>query len=394
VSGTASEDEPAGGRAHRLRELAAVFLRLGATSLGGPAAHIALMEHEFVRRRGWLSHAEFLDLVSAANLIPGPTSTEVAMHLGWERAGARGLVVAGACFILPAALIVLGAAVLYTTYGRRPEVAWLLKAVKPAIVVVVAAALWRLGRALLTTRGRQAGALLAVTALLGGAHELAVLAGAGLAMGIAPRRGGTSTSAAMAWPLAGGAGLAAAGAAAAVPVGLWPLFLFFAKVGSVLFGSGYVLLAFLQADLVDRWGWLTEAQLLDAVAIGQMTPGPVFTTATFIGYLVAGWPGAVVATVGIFLPGFLLVAASGPLLARLRRSATAARVLLGLNLASLALMAVVTGRLAVAALVDGAAVAAALACVALIALRPRTNPTWLIGLGVAVALAAEVLGMG
>jgi chromate transporter len=390
----ASGPSPPHERRARLRELATVFLRLGATSIGGPAAHIALMEHEFVRRRGWLSHAEFLDLVSASNLVPGPTSTEVAMHVGWERAGRRGLVVAGTAFILPAALIVLAAAVLYETYGARPEVSWLLRAVKPAIVVIVAAALARLGRALLTSVARGVVAAGAALALVGGVHELAVLAVAGLGMAMTARRiDPDATPAAMLGPLAG-AGLVATAATGASPVGLWPLFAFFAKVGAVLFGSGYVLLAFLQADLVDRWGWITEAQLLDAIAIGQVTPGPVFTTATFLGYLVAGYPGAVVATVGIFLPGFLFVAATGPILARLRRSATAARGLLGLNLASLALMAVVTGRLAESALVDAQAVATAALGALVLWRRPATNPTWIIGLGVAMALMAGLLRGG
>jgi chromate transporter len=370
------------GRASSLGEIARLFLRLGATSFGGPAAHIALMEHEVVRRRGWLSQAQFLDLLGATNLIPGPNSTEMAIHVGWHRARWAGLLVAGACFILPAALIVLAFAWAYVRFGHRPEAAGLLYGVKPVIIAVVVQALWRLGRHALKSRTLLVVAALCVASNALGLDELAVLFGAGLVVASlrwasVPRRGsgGTSGGMAAAFPLA--LAQVVVPAVAAAPFGLLPLFLFFLKVGSVLFGSGYVLLAFLRADLVLRWGWLSEAQLLDAVAVGQFTPGPVFTTATFIGYVLGGLPGAGVATLGIFLPAFAFVAASGPLVPRIRRSPAAGAFLDGVNAASLALMAVVTWGLGRAALVDGPSVGLALLA-GLLLVRYRLNSAWLV----------------
>jgi chromate transporter len=376
-----------------LRRLAAVFLRLGATSFGGPAAHVALMEDELVRRRGWLTHAEFLDLVGAANLIPGPNSTEVAIHVGGRVAGWRGLVVAGACFILPAALIVWLLAWAYVAFGRLPPVAGVLYGVKPVVIAVVAQALWRLGSTALRTPLLWAAALVSAALVALGVHELAILFGAGLAVpvmrGLAARPGRPAAPLVL---LAAPALPAAGAAAGAAPVGLGSLFLVFLKVGSVLFGSGYVLLAFLRADLVERLGWLTEGQLLDAVAVGQVTPGPLFTTATFVGYLLAGTPGAAVATLGIFLPAFVFVAASVPLLPRLRRSPAAGAFLDGVNAASLALMAAVAvqlGRSAVAdGLTAGLAVGAGLLLVGL-----RVNATWVVLGGAAAGLVrATVTG--
>lgn len=374
-----------------LGELARLFLRLGATAFGGPAAHVAMMEDEVVTRRGWLTRAEFLDLVGATNLIPGPNSTELAIHIGRARGGWPGLLVAGACFILPAALIVAALAWGYARYGRVPEAAGLLHGVKPVVIAVVLQALWRLGRTAVTSWLLGAVAVVAAVAYLLGAGEIAVLVAAGVLVALARRARGARDDGAM--PSSGGAlalsplgalPLAGAGIGAAA-FGLWPLFAFFAKVGAVLFGSGYVLLAFLRTGLVAERGWLTEAQLLDAVAIGQVTPGPVFTTATFIGYLLGGGAGAAVATLGIFLPAFLFVAISGPLVPRLRRSPVAGAVLDGVNVASLALMAVVAAQLARAALVDGVTIAIALASAALL-LRWRVNATWLVLGGAAVGL--------
>ena len=373
----------------RLRELAALFLLLGATAFGGPAAHIALMEEEVVRRRRWLTAEEFLDLVGATNLIPGPNSTELALHIGHRRAGWAGLLVAGAAFILPATIIVTAIAWAYVRFGQLPAIQGVLYGVKPVIIAIIARALWTLGRTALQTWLLAAAALLVVGLNLAGVHELLVLFGAGalLATIHATRRRPPTSPAPMLGSVAPIFPLAAVGGAAGastVAFGLWPLFLFFVKVGSVLFGSGYVLLAFLRADLVERWQWLNEAQLLDAIAVGQITPGPVFTTATFIGYLLAGVPGAGVATVGIFLPAFFFVAISGPLIPRLRRSAVAGAFLDGLNAASLALMAVVTAQLARAGVVDGLTLALAVLSGALV-LWGRVNSTWLI-------LAAAVLG--
>jgi chromate transporter len=373
-----------------LRTVAAVFLRLGATSFGGPAAHVALMEDEFVRRRGWLTRAELLDLVGAANLIPGPNSTEVAIHIGHRVAGWAGLVVAGLCFILPAALIVSALAWAYVAYGQLPPVAGVLYGVKPVVIAVVVQALWRLGGSAIHSPLTLAAAVAAVVLAALGVHELLVLFGVGLAVPIVRGLFRPSRAAAPALSLLATPALPAAGAAAATTFGLWPLFGFFVKVGAVLFGSGYVLLAFLRADLVERYGWLTEQQLLDAVAVGQVTPGPVFTAATFIGYILAGPGGAAVATVGIFLPAFVFVALSVPLLPRLRRSAVAGAFLDGVNAASLALMAVVTVQLGRSAVVDWPTAALAVASAVLL-LRFRVNATWLVLGGAAAGLVVAIL---
>ncbi len=375
-----------------LRTVAGVFLRLGATSFGGPAAHIALMEDECVRRRGWLTQTEFLDLVGATNLIPGPNSTEMAIHIGHRVAGWPGLMVAGVCFIVPAALIAVALAWAYVAYGQLPPVAGVLYGVKPVVIAVVAQALWRLGRSAIRTPLLGAVAVVAAVLAALGVHELLVLFGVGLAVPVLrglvrwPHTTAPASLSLLAMPALPTAGVAAG----ATPFGLWPLFWLFVKVGSVLFGSGYVLLAFLRADLVERYGWLTEQQLLDAVAVGQVTPGPVFTTATFIGYLLGGPGGAAVATAGIFLPAFVFVALSAPLLPRLRRSAPASAFLDGVNAASLALMAVVTVQLGRAALVDGLTVGLAVASAVLL-LRFRVNATWLVLGGAAAGLARAVL---
>ncbi|NVJ12814.1 chromate efflux transporter [Myxococcus sp. AM010] len=376
--------EPPRHGAHGLVEVALLFLRLGFTGFGGPAAHIAMMEDEVVRRRRWLTREEFLDLLGATNLIPGPNSTELAIHLGHRRGGWPGLLVAGVCFILPAMLITLAAAWAYARFGSLPSAEGVLYGVKPVIIAVVLQALWGLGRVAVKTRALAAVGVAAVIASALGVNELLVLFCAGVLMAL--WRGGTRVAGAgqkqqgpgqmmLGLPLAL-QGLAA-GAAGVVPFSLGGLFLFFVKVGAVLFGSGYVLLAFLRADLVERLGWLTQAQLLDAVAVGQVTPGPVFTTATFIGYLLGGSVGAVVATVGIFLPAFFFVAVSGPLVPRLRRSWVAGAVLDGVNVASLALMAVVTWQLGRSALVDAWTVGLALLSAALL-LRFRLNSAWLV----------------
>ena len=369
-----------------LGDIARLFLRLGAVSFGGPAAHIALMEEEIVRRRRWLTREAFLDLVGAANLIPGPNSTELAIHIGFARAGWPGLLIAGVCFILPAALMVAALAWGYVRYGALPAITGILAGVKPVVIAVVANAILQLGRGVLTSRAAIVIGAGCVMAAALGAHELAILTAAGVAtwLMLPPRRArhgpdGASPRA-LAFPLlAGAAGLT-------VPFSLAALFLVFLKIGSVLFGSGYVLLAFLRNDLVTRLGWLTERQLLDAVAVGQMTPGPVFTTATFIGYLLGGAPGAVMATVGIFLPAFVLVAVSGPLVPRVRRSSAARAVLDGVNVASLALMLVVTIQLGREALAGPVGVAIAVGS-AVALMRYRVSAAWLLLAGAALGLA-------
>jgi len=375
-----------------LWELAGLFLKLGAMSFGGPAAHVAMMEDEVVRRRGWLTRGQFLDLLGVTNLIPGPNSTEMAIHIGWLRARWRGLLVAGVCFILPAVVAVLVLAWAYVRFGARPEASALLWGIKPVVIAIVLQALWRLGRAAAKTWALAALAVAGAGLNLAGVDELLVLFVAGAVYaagrGASTRRGGGGGDGALSGapfvPLA--VVPAALQGASAIPFGLWPLFGFFLKVGSVLFGSGYVLLAFLRADLVTRWGWLTEAQLMDAIAVGQVTPGPLSTTATFIGYLLGGVSGAVVATVGIFLPAFVFVAASGPIVPLLRRSPTAGAFLDGVNVASLALMAVVSWELGRSSIVDLPTLALAVASLFCL-LRFRTNSAWLILAGALFGLA-------
>ncbi|HMF92311.1 MAG TPA: chromate efflux transporter [Candidatus Angelobacter sp.] len=374
-----------------LWSLAGAFLKLGTIAFGGPAAHIAFMEEEFVRRRHWLTQQEFLDRLGAANLIPGPSSTEMAIFIGQSLRGWAGLIVAGCCFILPAAILVTAIAAAYVRYGTLPQVGGILYAVKPVVIAVVLQALWKLAHSALKTIWLSAIGIVAVAAVLLGTDNLLVLAGAGL-LAAGPvlvrklSRAQVSSAALVLFrPKTISALLIAGGSATAVPFTLWRLFLTFLKIGSVLFGSGYVLLAFLRSDFVLRLHWLTEKQLLDAVAIGQVTPGPVFTTATFIGYLLGGVPGAAVATLAIFLPGFLLVAASGPLLPKIRRSPLAGAALDGVIVGSLALMAVVTWQLGRAALVDPLTIA--IACLSAVLLFAfRLNAAWLV-------LAAAIVGV-
>jgi chromate transporter len=367
-----------------LGQLASLFLRLGTIAFGGPAAHIAMMEDEVVRRRHWITQEEFLDLLGATNLIPGPNSTEMAIHIGHRRAGWAGLLVAGSCFILPAALMVGAISWAYVSFSSLPQAAGVLYGVKPVVLVIVLQAIWRLARSALKTRLLIITGVAVIVASCLGANELAILFGTGIFVAASKSLfSGKSTGAAGFMPgfwsgIPVAAATTTAGAAvAAVPFGLWPMFLFFVKIGSVLFGSGYVLLVFLRADLVDRLHWLTEGQLLDAIAVGQITPGPVFTTATFIGYILSGIPGALLATAGIFLPAFFFVAISGPLVPRLRRSPTAGAFLDGVNAASLALMAVVMVQLARTAFVDYGTIVIGIAAAVLL-LRYQLNSAWLV----------------
>jgi len=372
-----------------LREVVSVFLRLGVVAFGGPAAHIAMMREELVRRRRWVSDAQFIDLLGITNLIPGPNSTEMAIHLGYLRAGVWGLVLGGVCFIVPAMLIVMALAWAYVRWGALPVATGVLYGVKPVVIAIVLQAMWGLART--AVRGPLlAGAFVVAAALaLAGVHELLVLFGAGgVAALVAPRRRAVAGAvAALAWATPARV-MAAAAVAGGVTLGTMTLV--FLKIGAVLYGSGYVLLAFLRADFVERLGWLTDRQLLDAVAVGQVTPGPVFTTATFIGFLLAGWTGAVLATVAIFLPSFVFVAASRPLLPRLRGSRRAAAFLDGVNVAALGLMAAVTWQLGRAAVVDPLTAALALAAAVLL-VRTRVNSVWLLAGGGALGLAWRAL---
>lgn len=381
---TAAADEASVGQ---LKQIALSFLRLGTIAFGGPAAHIAMMDEEFVRRRAWVSRADFLDMLGASNLVPGPSSTEMAIHIGHQRAGWRGLVIAGICFILPAMLIVMVCAWAYATFGSLPQVQSIMYGIKPVIIAVVLQAVWGLARSAVKNVFLAAIGLLATGAALAGGNVLAILLAAGVVAVLRAwfqerSAAGSPVALATAKPLLA----AAARLAAAAPIGLSALFLIFLKFGAVIFGSGYVLLAFLQADLVSRLHWLTQTQLLDAVAIGQVTPGPVFTTATFIGYLLGGIPGALVATVGIFLPGFFFVAVSRPLIPRIRGSKIAGAFLDGVNVGAVALMIAVSLQLGRAAVVDIVTGAIALLS-AVILIRLRINSAWLILAGALVGFA-------
>lgn len=386
---------PAHEQHQRLQELAAVFLKLGAIAFGGPAAHIAMMDDEVVKRRRWMSHEALLDLLGVTSLIPGPNSTELAIHIGYERAGWRGLAVAGTCFILPAMTLVWLLAALYVRYQTLPQAEWLLYGIKPVIIAIVLQALWKLGRKALKDTSTIAAGIAVIAAFFLGINEILLLLLAGLAVMLVRNWQHIRSQKAGLWlvPLSAPGALAQvspATTAIATSPHWTSVFLFFLKVGSVLYGSGYVLLAFLQRDLVERHQWLTSQQLLDAVAIGQITPGPVFTTATFIGYLLAGSTGAIAATIGIFLPAFLLVGLINPWVPKLRRSPWTAGFLDGVNAASLGLMAVVTYTLSRTALINWVTIILAVAS-AIAVFRFRINSAWLVLVGGVIGLTLQFL---
>ena len=374
----------------RLVELAKLFTRLGFTAFGGPAAHIAMMHDEVVIRRNWLSEQHFLDMIGAVNLVPGPNSTEMAIHIGSVRAGWRGLLVAGFCFIMPAVLIVWAIAWAYVQYGTTPQADALLYGIKPVIIAIVLQALIRLGQTALRGPLLIAAGVAVFALYLIGVNELVLLFGMGALVAVITmaRRGFTVQGA---LPPLLGLGAITVTAQQIASVSLAQLFLVFLKVGALLYGSGYVLLAFLRSDLVVQLGWLTDQQLLDAIAIGQFTPGPVFTTATFVGYLVAGTPGAIVATVGIFLPAFIFVAVLNRIVPAMRRSPWTAALLDGVNVAALGLMAGVTWQLGRAAIVDWLTALLAIAAV-LVLFRFKLNSAWLVIAGGVVGLAVWWLG--
>jgi chromate transporter len=381
-------DSPPAGPPGSVREVASLFLRMGFTAFGGPAAHIAMFRDEVVVRRKWVTDQEFLDLLAATNLIPGPNSTEMTMHLGHVRAGWRGLIAGGASFILPAFLIVLAISVLYAEYGTTPAAESLLYGIEPVIIAVILQAVWGLSRSALKDWFLGVVAAGAFGLYFLNVNELLLLfAGGGLVMLVRNARrmwadrGGTA--AVLVWLLA------VRLVQEAVPMTLTTLFLTFLKIGSILYGSGYVLVAFLQTEFVEGLGWITSQQLLDAVAIGQFTPGPVFTTATFIGYLVAGVPGAIVATIGIFLPGFIFVAITNPFIPRMRRSPWLAALLDGIVAASLGLMAAVTVDLTLQAIIDIPTALIAIAAAVLL-IRFRINSTWLILGGAIIGLVVSL----
>lgn len=367
----------------RLGELAVLFLRLGATAFGGPAAHVAIFEDEIVTRRGWMTRERFVDRLAVAQLLPGPTSTELSMHVGYERAGAAGLFVAGTCFILPAAAMVLAIAWAYARWGALPVLARPLSGMKPVVVAIVAQALWSLGKTALGTRVRWVICVLSAIAAAAGQPEIVVLLAAG-AVSLAASRVTLRSAALVA--IAGAP--AAAGASAASPSVLAVLAAF-AKVGALLFGSGYVLFAFLRAELVVSRGWITEAQLLDAAAVGQLTPGPLLTTATFLGFVLGGTKGAVAATVGIFAPAFAFVLAAERVLPHLLEKPWFRAFLDGVGAASVALLGVVLVQLGRAALTTPAAGVLALVSAALL-VRYRVNATWLMAAGAALGALGVV----
>lgn len=339
---------------HRLWEVVWLMFRLGALSWGGPAAHIALMEQMVVTRRQWLSREQFLDLLGVTNLIPGPNSTEMAIHCSYRRAGWPGLLLGGMAFILPAAGITLAWAWLYREYGVTPGWTPWWMGIRAVVLAILAQAVWRLGKG--AAKGPRLvliGLGVLTAALLGAPPVIAMLCGgvAGMLLLALPRRAGPPGGRAGAVLLAGlagggmgGLGMAlhaslAAAAGVVQTLSLTTLAWVFLKIGMVLFGSGYVLVAYLQDELVTARGWLTGQQLLDAVAAGQITPGPVLSTATFVGFQLAGPVGALVATVAIFAPAFVLVALVSPWVAVLRRSPWSARFLDAVNMSAVALMA-------------------------------------------------------
>lgn len=371
----ASEKYP---KSSHLKEVALLFLRLGATAFGGPVAHIAIMHDETVKRRKWLSDQEFLDLIGATNLIPGPNSTEMAIHIGYRRAGWPGLIAAGVSFILPAMMIVLSLAWLYVQFGSTPQAEWLFYGIKPVIIAIIVQALWNLSQKAVKGALTAGIAILVVPGYFLGANEIALLFAGGvivmIILNIQKLR--FQASKVLLFPLGGFELISTA----AIPFSLPTLFLTFLKIGSVLYGSGYVLLAFLRADFVVRFGWLTDQQLIDAIAIGQVTPGPVFTTATFIGYLLGGVPGALLATLGIFLPAFIFVAITNPIIPRIRKSAWVNGLLDGVNAASLGLMAAVTWQLGRTSLIDPLTIFLAILSFLLL-IWFKINSTWLIAGG-------------
>jgi chromate transporter len=376
---------------NRLGEIAVAFLRLGFIAFGGAVAHIALMEEEFVRRRGWLSREEFVDRVGAVNLLPGPSSTEMAIYLGYLRGGFPGLLIAGAAFILPSALMMCGMAWAYVRYGALPQIAGVLWGVKPVVVVLIAQAVWSLGKTVL--KSRELIVIVAIVLGLAAMHvaTLALLIGTGVAWIVANRfgqsRGQQNGIGAAAASAAGGA-VVSTTAASATTTGV---FVYFLKIGALLFGSGYVLLAVLREDLVTRMHWLSESQLLDGIAVSQATPGPFFTVATFLGYELSGWRGAGLATVGMFIPAFVYVAVTANVLPRLRKSPTASAFLDGVNAAAVALMAFVGFQFARESVVTPlAAVIAAVSAV--LAFRFRVNSAWLILGGAVCGLVAKIAG--
>jgi len=359
-----------------LKELAILFTRLGLTAFGGPAAHIAMMQKEVVERRQWMDHQHFLDLIGATNLIPGPNSTEIAIHIGHERGGWKGLLVAGCCFIIPAVLITGVIAWLYRLYGQLPQVRPFIYGIKPAIIAIILAAALPLAKKALKTLELGVIGALALLACLAGLNEIAVMFGAGLIVLVlyAGRRPGAEIRGILPLIFLDNAFLSGANL---------KIFLVFLKIGAILYGSGYVLFAFLDSELVSK-GLLSRTQLVDAIAVGQFTPGPVFSSVTFIGWQMNGLPGAVLATIAVFLPSFLFVALLNPLVPRMRRSGLFAAFLDGVNMAAVAIILTVCIQFGRETVTDWRTILIAGLSLVLTFGFPRVNTVWLI-LGSAIA---------
>lgn len=375
----------------RLKEIATVFIKLGSIAFGGPAAHIAMMDDEVVEKRKWLSKEKFLDIIGATNLIPGPNSTEVVMYLGYDRGGWLGLLIAGSMFILPAMLIVLAFAFMYVRYGAIPEVSGILYGIKPVIIAIVLQALIRLGKSAIKSKATGIIGIVVILLSFFGFHEILLLSLAGLIMMLISNASKFRKVRASSFlPIFLSVSSLVPQQTQQDGMSLAKVFLTFLKIGSVLYGSGYVLLVFLETNFVERFHILTSKQILDAVAVGQFTPGPVFTTATFIGYLIQGIPGAILATIGIFLPSFLLVGLLNPIIPRLRDSKLLSSILDGVNVASWGLMAVVSFKLATSAVVDIAT--AVLAVLSLfIVFKFKINSAWIVLFGGMVGFVLSVI---
>ncbi len=372
-----------------VREVAAFFLKLGFTAFGGAAGHVAMMRRELVERRKWISEQDFLDLFGIMNLIPGPSSTETVIALGYWRAGWPALILAGVLFVLPAMLMILGLAWAYVRYGMLPAAQWILYGINPVVIAIVADALWGLGRTAIKNAWL---ALLAVATLVlyfRGVPVVAIILGASALSAVAGLSKSRPSQRALGMLPAIGIGTGAAAVAlAAIPFSMTRLFLTFLKIGAVSYGSGYVLLAFLHADFVAHLHWLTDKQLLDAIAAGQVTPGPIFASATFVGYVTGGLKGALLATLGIFLPSFVFIAILFPFIPKLKKSAGARVFLDGINAATVGLMAAVSWQLARGAILD--AFTAAEAVIGFLILRRfRINSAWLILGGLVAGFALK-----
>ncbi len=366
----------------KLKEIIYLFLKLGTIGFGGPAAHIAMMHNEVVKRRKWMDEQRFLDMLGATYLIPGPNSTEMAIHTGFVRAGWFGLIAGGISFILPAMLIVLSLAWAYVRFGSTPQATWIFYGIKPVVIAIIAQALWDLGRKAIKDFTTAIAGLAVIILYFLGINEIALLIGGGLLVMLVKNAKRLNKHS---LPMLSLFTVPTVPLMAVKMFSLPLLFLIFLKIGSVLYGSGYVLLAYLRADFVTRLGWLTDKQLLDAIAIGQVTPGPVLTTATFIGFILGGIKGALLATLGIFLPSFIFVAITNPLIPRIRKSAWAGSILDGVNVSSLGLMAGVTWQLGRTSLIDPVTIITALICIVIL-VKFKINSLWLIVGGAIIGL--------